>query len=129
MRFYNREEELALLKKNREQSERQSVMTTLVGRRRTGKTSLLLKSAEGTRYLYLYVSKDNEQLLCKKFQEQATMALGIQIYGQVTSFGELFEQLMRYGMDRQYTLIIDEFQNFLSINKSIPSSIQDVARP
>lgn len=126
MRFYNREEELALLKKNREQSERQSVMTTLVGRRRTGKTSLLLKSAEGTRYLYLYVSKDNEQLLCKKFQEQATMALGIQIYGQVTSFGELFEQLMRYGMDRQYTLIIDEFQNFLSINKSIPSSIQDV---
>ena len=126
MRFYNREEELALLKKNREQSERQSVMTTLVGRRRTGKTSLLLKSAEGTRHLYLYVSKDNEQLLCKKFQEQATMALGIQIYGQVTSFGELFEQLMRYGMDRQYTLIIDEFQNFLSINKSIPSSIQDV---
>ena len=126
MRFYNREEELALLKKNREQSERQSVMTTLVGRRRTGKTSLLLKSAEGTRHLYLYVSKDNEQLLCRKFQEQATMALGIQIYGQVTSFGELFEQLMRYGMDRQYTLIIDEFQNFLSINKSIPSSVQDV---
>jgi AAA+ ATPase superfamily predicted ATPase len=72
------------------------------------------------------VSKDNEQMLCKKFQEQATAALGVQIFGQTSSFGELFEQLMRYGTDNNYTLIIDEFQNFLSINKSIPSSIQDV---
>lgn len=126
MRFYNREEELEILAKNREQSANQSVMTTLIGRRRTGKTSLLLKSVEGTRHLYLYVSKDNEQMLCKKFQEQATAALGVQIFGQTSSFGELFEQLMRYGTDNNYTLIIDEFQNFLSINKSIPSSIQDV---
>ena len=126
MKFYNREKELDMLAKNREQSTNQSVMTTLIGRRRTGKTSLLLKSAEGTRYLYLYVSKDNEQMLCKKFQEQAITVLGIQIFGQTTSFGELFEQFMRYGIDNNYTLIIDEFQNFLSINKSIPSSIQDV---
>ena len=126
MRFYNREEELEILAKNREQSANQSVMTTLIGRRRTGKTSLLLKSVEGTRHLYLYVSKDNEQMLCKKFQEQATAVLGVQIFGQISSFGELFEQLMRYGIDNNYTLIIDEFQNFLSINKSIPSSIQDV---
>lgn len=126
MRFYNREEELEILAKNREQSANQSAMTTLIGRRRTGKTSLLLKSVEGTRHLYLYVSKDNEQMLCKKFQEQATATLGIQIFGQTSSFGELFEQLMRYGIDNNYTLIIDEFQNFLSINKSIPSSIQDV---
>ena len=126
MRFYNREEELEILAKNREQSANQSVMTTLIGRRRTGKTSLLLESVEGTRHLYLYVSKDNEQMLCKKFQEQATATLGVQIFGQTSSFGELFEQLMRYGIDNNYTLIIDEFQNFLSINKSIPSSIQDV---
>lgn len=98
MRFYNREEELDTLQKNWEQSGRQSVMTTLVGRRRTGKTSLLLKSVEGVRHLYLYVSKDNEQMLCKNFQEQAAAALGIQIFGQATSFAELFEQLMRYGI-------------------------------
>ena len=126
MRFYNRDKELGILAKNRELSACQSVMTTLIGRRRTGKTSLLLKSVEGVRHLYLYVSKDNEQMLCKKFQEQAAAALDIQIFGQTTSFGELFEQLIRYGIDHNYTLIIDEFQNFLSINKSIPSSIQDV---
>lgn len=126
MRFYDRTEELAILKKNWEHSSERSMMTTLIGRRRTGKTSLLLKSVEGTRYLYLYVSKDNEQLLCKKFQEQALASLGLQIYGQALSFADLFTELMRFGIEHHYTLIIDEFQNFLSINKAIPSVIQDI---
>lgn len=126
MRFYDRTEELAILKKNWEQSSERSMMTTLIGRRRTGKTSLLLKSVEGTRYLYLYVSKDNEQMLCKKFQEQALASLGLQIYGQTLSFADLFTELMRFGIEHHYTLIIDEFQNFLSINKAIPSVIQDI---
>ena len=51
MRFYNREEELALLKKQGTIGP-QSVMTTLVGRRRTGKTSLLLKSAKRSLYTH-----------------------------------------------------------------------------
>lgn len=102
------------------------MMTTLIGRRRIGKTSLLLKSVEGMESLYLYVSKDNEQMLCQKFQAQASAALGLRIYGQAGSFGLLFEELMKYGKEHPYTLIIDEFQNFLSINKAIPSVIQDV---
>ena len=126
MKFYDRTEELEILKKNWEQSSRHTMMTTLIGRRRTGKTSLLLKSVEGTKFLYLYVSKDNEQLLCKKFQEQASASLGLTIYGQTLSFAELFTELMRFGAEHHYTLIIDEFQNFLSINKAIPSVIQDI---
>ena len=85
MKFYNRDLELGVLAKNWEQSAEHSMMTTLIGRRRIGKTSLLLKSVENTRYLYLYVSKDNEQMLCKKFQEQATAMLGMQIFGQTRS--------------------------------------------
>lgn len=97
-----------------------------MGRRRTGKTSLLLKSVEEQTHLYLYVSKDNEQMLCRKFQEQATNSIGIEILGHASSFHELFEALMRYGIDHHYTLIIDEFQNFLAVNKAIPSHIQDI---
>ncbi|MGM9688514.1 MAG: ATP-binding protein [Alloprevotella sp.] len=126
MKFYDREMELNMLKKNWEQSANHSMMTTLIGRRRIGKTSLLLKSAEGHPALYLYVSKDNEQLLCRKFQQQALRQLGLHIHGNVTSFGTLFEELMIYGRENHYTLIIDEFQNFLGINKAIPSEIQDV---
>ena len=68
MKFYDREKELDTLRKNWEQSASQSMMTTMIGRRRIGKTALLLKSVQGQTYLYLYVSKDNEQLLCSKFQ-------------------------------------------------------------
>ena len=126
MKFYDRKIELSILEKNRHISESHSVMTTVIGRRRVGKTSLLLKSEEGRQALYLYVSKDNEQLLCKKFQTQAATALGIPFMGQATSFGQLFESLMLWGQTHSYTLIIDEFQNFLTINKNIPGEIQDV---
>lgn len=126
MRFYDREKELEILRKNWEQSGHQSMMTTLIGRRRIGKTALLLKSAIRQQHLYLYVSKDNEQLLCRKFQQQAENDIRLKVYGQASSFGQLFEELMKYGIDNHYTLIIDEFQNFLTINKAIPSVIQDI---
>ena len=126
MKFYNREYELNTLSKNWEQSASHSMMTTLMGRRRIGKTSLLLKSVQDQKSLYLFVSKDNEQMLCKKFQQQAEGQLGLHIYGAVDSFRALFEELMRYGRNNHYTLIIDEFQNVLNINKAIPSEIQDI---
>lgn len=126
MKFYDRENELSILKKNWEASASHSFMTTVIGRRRTGKTSLLIKSVESMPHLYLYVTKDNEQMLCRKFQKQATESLGIEFYGQTNSINELFDALMRFGKNHHYTLIIDEFQNFLYINKSIPSSIQEI---
>ena len=117
MKFYNREYELNTLSKNWEQSASHSMMTTLMGRRRIGKTSLLLKSVQDQKSLYLFVSKDNEQMLCKKFQQQAEGQLGLHIYGAVDSFRALFEELMRYGRNNHYTLIIDEFQNVLLIHE------------
>lgn len=126
MRFYDREIELNTLKKNRTLSREHSIMTTVIGRRRVGKTSLLLKSEEGKEYLYFYVSKESEPLLCNKFQNQATNMLGIRFLGRATSFREIFESLMIWGESHHFTLIIDEFQNFLSINKNVPGEIQDI---
>ncbi|KWW25178.1 MAG: putative ATPase [bacterium F082] len=126
MKFYDRNAELQILEKNWQQSVNHSMMTTLTGRRRIGKTALLLKSAENKACLYLYVSKDNEQVLCRKFQQQAQNVLDLQLYGQVENFGNLFKELMKYGENHHYTLIIDEFQNLLGINAAIPSEIQDI---
>ena len=126
MKFYDRNAELQILEKNWQQSANHSMMTTLIGRRRIGKTALLLKSAENKACLYLYVSKDNEQVLCRKFQQQAQNVLDLQLYGQVENFCNLFKELMKYGENHHYTLIIDEFQNLLGINAAIPSEIQDI---
>ena len=52
MKFYNRIQELGILGRTWEQSKQSACFTVMVGRRRIGKTSLLLESVKGTKYLY-----------------------------------------------------------------------------
>ena len=128
MKFYDRKKELGILQSNWEQTNEHGRMTVLIGRRRIGKTTLLTKSAEDEvqPYLYVYVSKDNERVLAEKFQEAAERALGLQIYGRIETFAQFFEHLLRYGEQNHFTLVFDEFQNFLKVNPAIPSHIQDL---
>ena len=76
--------------------------------------------------LYLYVSKDNERVLAGKFQEASERFLGLQIFGRVETFAQFFEQLLRFGQNNHFTLVFDEFQNFLKVNPAIPSHMQDL---
>jgi AAA+ ATPase superfamily predicted ATPase len=126
MVFYNRQKELEILNRNLKQSERSSCLTVMTGRRRIGKTSLLLESVKGQKYLYLFVSRKNEILLCAEFQEKALESIGIQIFGTITKFKDIFEQLLIFAINEHYTLIIDEFQEFENVNPSIFSDIQNL---
>ncbi|MDU1891968.1 MAG: ATP-binding protein [Dysgonomonas sp.] len=126
MKFYNRTAELEILSRTLEQSKRSSCFTVMVGRRRIGKTSLLLESVKGQKYLYLFVSRKSEPLLCEQFQKDATDALGLQIFGTITRFKDLFEQLLIFATKEHYTLIIDEFQEFDNVNSSIFSDVQNL---
>ena len=126
MRFYDREKEISVLRSNWERSANGSLFTVLMGRRRIGKTALLLKTEPEQKMLYLYVSKDNERVLTEKFQSAAEAELGLRIYGRLENFAEFFEQVMEYGHTHHFTLVMDEFQNFLKVNPAIPSHIQDI---
>lgn len=126
MRFYDRERELDILRKNWKASAKRSLFTVMVGRRRIGKTALLLKTEQEQTMLYLYVSKDNERVLVEKFQKAAEEVLGLHVYGQLETFAQFFEQVMAYGQEHHFTLVFDEFQNFLKVNPAIPSHIQNV---
>jgi len=124
MKFYNRENELALLKKADELKSRRSVMTILIGRRRIGKTTLALQPFTEGKKLYFFISKKEESLLCEEFIGEIKERLGIPIFGSITKFEDLFALLMEWGKANPFTLIIDEFQEFIRINPSIYSSIQ-----
>lgn len=126
MKFYDRERELDILRKNWEASAQRSRFTVMVGRRRIGKTALLLKTEHEQKMLYLYVSKDNERVLVEKFQKAAEEVLGLHVYGQLETFAQFFEQVMAYGQEHHFTLVFDEFQNFLKVNPAIPSHIQNI---
>ena len=62
MKFYNREKELELLLQTRDVAfNNHSQMTALTGRRRIGKTKLILKSCEKTPTVYLFVRRSNDK--------------------------------------------------------------------
>ena len=126
MKFYDRKTEMELINNNLEQSKRSACFMVMAGRRRIGKTSLLLESFRGKKYLYLFVSRKNEVLLCAQYQNEAEKALGLRIFGTITQFRDLFEQLMIYATKENYTLIIDEFQEFDNVNPAIFSDIQNL---
>lgn len=126
MKFYDRIQEIGNLKRIGEQSLHNACFTVLVGRRRIGKTMLLLEAVRGTKYLYLFVSRQSEPLLCAQFQREVQEQLGVQMFGTISRFRDLFEQLLKYAKENHYTLIIDEFQEFGNINPAIFSEIQDL---
>ncbi len=126
MKFYNRIDELEMLTQIEKQSAETACFTIMVGRRRIGKTSLLLRSLVNRKMLYLFVSRNSEAVLCSQFQQQASEALGLQIYGTINRFADLFEQLLIFAQNEHYTLIIDEFQDFDNINRAIFSEIQNL---
>ena len=126
MKFYNREVELASLKRIDEASNRQAKMTVVVGRRRTGKTTLLNKAFSEKPYLYFFVANATEQVLCERWQQEAEEKLGIQIYGRTTNLKDLLEVVFRTATERQITLVIDEFQRLEAVNGALFSDIQDI---
>ena len=128
MKFYDREKELEILQTNWEQTTDRGRLTVLIGRRRIGKTTVLRKSADdaGQPMLYLYVSNDNEKVLTGTFQDAAEQALGLQIFGRLETFAQFLEQVLKYGLQHHYTLVFDEFQNFIKVNPAIPGHIQDL---
>jgi len=127
MKFYNREQELKLLAQTREMAfNNHSQMSALTGRRRIGKTKLILKSCEDSVTVYLFVRRSNEATLCAQFAETASRSLNTYISTEVTSFVSLFETLMTIGKHSAFNLVIDEFQEFFYINPSIYGGMQDV---
>jgi len=50
--------------------------------------------------------------------------LGVPLFGEVREFSKIFQFLMQLSEERPFTLIIDEFQEFLRINPSIFCDMQ-----
>ncbi|MDD6894545.1 MAG: ATP-binding protein [Prevotellaceae bacterium] len=126
MRFYDREKEIAELRRLDALAEHSAQLTVLIGRRRIGKTTLMTHALDGQPYLYFFVGKKAEQLQCIDFQQQVESVLGLHIHGQANSVAAILEELMIYARNAKVTLIIDEFQRLADIDEGIISNIQKV---
>ena len=127
MKFYNRTSELAELQRIQNLSfSDYSRLTVVTGRRRIGKTSLIMKSVEGLSTVYLFVGRKSEATLCSEFIPIISQSLDTFIPAEIRTFRSLFQYLMELASRKPFNLVIDEFQEFYNINESVYSDMQNI---
>lgn len=127
MKFFGRHNEIKELQETRRLSLQTARFTIVTGRRRSGKTSLLIKAYEDVQdMLYFFVARKTEAELCKDFVEEITSKLQLPVLGEVVRFADIFKYLLQLSKDRPLTLIIDEFQDFKRVNPSVFSDMQKI---
>ena len=114
MRFYDRTNELAELQRiNKLSFNDHSRLTVVTGRRRIGKTSLIMRSIEDSPTVYLFVGRKNEATLCAEFIPVIAQSLETFVPNEIRTFRSLFQYLI-------------EFQEFYNINESVYSDMQNL---
>ncbi len=126
MKFFDRIKEIKLLKDIEQSSHNNAQLTVLTGRRRIGKTSLVLKAYEDMDILYFFVSRKAEKDLCQGFITELESKLGTPLLGTPSSFADIFEYIMKLSQTKPLTLFIDEFQDFKYVNPAIFSDMQRI---
>lgn len=126
MKFFDRKNEIATLRAIRDKAQQNAQFTVITGRRRIGKTSLVVKAYEDRKFLYFFVGRKAESLLCEEFRAEIEDKLTVKLGGTPSGFAEVFDYLMTLSKERSFTVFIDEFQNFERVNKSVFSDMQKI---
>ena len=124
MKFYDREKETQALERIEKLSAQYAQMTVITGRRRIGKTTLVRQACRNIPTVYFFVGRKSEGLLCRELTDIVREVMNIDL-GDFVSFGRLFTALLRLSQTRNFTLILDEFQNFRYVGDYVFTDIQN----
>jgi uncharacterized protein len=109
IKFIGREKELKTISELKE-----NFFLIVRGRRRIGKTSLLRKAFPDAVYIFVWPNKSLDWVCSEICQEN-----------NLPSFSK-FKDILNYLLDQNKIIILDEFQNFLNIDKSVYGEIQKI---
>ncbi|MBM3198533.1 MAG: ATP-binding protein [Chlamydiae bacterium] len=126
MKFYDRKKEREELSKLWEQADETSKMAVVTGRRRLGKTLLVTEFAKGLRSFYFFVEKKPEALLCQDYLAILREKLPFPIIGEISRFKDILHLLFTYAEKEKLLIIVDEFQEFFTVNPSVYSEVQNL---
>lgn len=125
MRFYGREKELSRINDYKALSEdKNSKMLVVTGRRRIGKTRLIIEAAKNSRYIYFFVARKKIDELLREWSELIRQQLGNVFLGNISTLNDLLRFLFQYSQTNRLTVIFDEFQNFHYFDKAAYSVFQ-----
>lgn len=129
MKFYNRQAEIAELKRIEALSfKRNSRMTVLTGRRRIGKTSLVRETFKDSDapMLYFFTGRKTEAALVDDFVLEIQNKMDVYIPQGLQTVTAVLRHLFELAKTTRFTLVIDEFQEFRTINQSLFSDLQNL---
>ena len=127
MKFYGRLSELSKIKSYYfGLSGTGSKIIVITGRRRIGKTRLVLESVKGIKHLYFFVSRKRETELVREWTEEIRKKLDATIYGEFRNMEDLLNFLFDHSNKSPLAVIFDEFQNFYFANPTSFSMFQKV---
>ena len=124
MKFYDRKQELAVLRRIREESRKTARFTVLTGRRRVGKTELIKQAYGADGFLYFFVARRKEAELCDLFASEVAEKLGVDIPGRFERVSQIIRWVMNLAKTREITLVIDEFQELQRVDAGTFSELQ-----
>src|SRR3989338_6884137 len=119
IKFVNRMDELEFLSK--EHKKEGFRFLSVIGRRRVGKTALMERFMSGKKALYVFVPDIDDKELRMIFAKSLNEKFELNFVGE-PPWDELFDRML--GIQERVIIVIDEFQRFLTINKSVPSILQ-----
>ena len=133
MRFYGRSEELANLRGYLEVVRKKAVskMVSVVGRRRVGKTTLILKAFEEEKkaipVFYFFVERQvvAEELI-QSWVSQICQAYEIPFRPAVSSLSDVIRFLMSASRNRECVCILDECQEIDAIDSHFWTQLQKI---
>jgi len=127
MEFIGREIEIQELREIQRNSAKNATFVSVSGRRRVGKTTMIKEALEGQGipYVYFFITKKSEPLICADFRMTVQASLGEDI-GQFTSFSESLRQILNISKRINFTLVLDEIQNMNKVNSAFFSEFQGI---
>ena len=122
MKFYDRLNELKILNRHYELTDKGAILDVLIGRRRVGKTELANKFCEDKKHLYFFVGRKPLNSLLEEWSRILKMLFPDK--GTFLSLDDFLQSIFELARREKMVIVFDEFQNFKYIYPAAFSTYQ-----
>ncbi|MHC1568062.1 MAG: DUF234 domain-containing protein [Candidatus Syntropharchaeia archaeon] len=119
MKFYDREEEMRILENSSRIKGKKLIVIS--GRRRIGKTRLVMEFSSGKKSVYFFVERKSEELLLRDFSQELSRMMPEKSIGTLS-----WEEFFRVLLENTEIVIFDEVQNLYHVNPGVYTTFQKV---